>query len=246
MPAELTDSIEPSAPTAAGQGLALCKACHFLQPCPPDDTVACSRCGARVSIRVPYSLVRCWFFLILAMLLLIPANVLPMMDILIFNRGDPSTIIGGVVLLVHEGIYGIAAVVFIASFVVPLSKIACIIALLVSVQRRSIVRCESRARVYRVVEFMGRWSMLDVFVVAILVGLVRLGQVASIEPGIGAMSFGASVILTMLASMSFDPRLIWDSLADAEDVVTPESISPELSLSELTPSTAGSPTHHGY
>ena len=211
--------------TASSQGLALCKACHYLQPCPPGGSVPCARCSATVSIRTPYSLARCWFFLILAMLLLIPANVLPMMDILMFNRGDPSTIIGGVVLLVHHGIYGIAAVVFIASFVVPLGKIGCIIALLVSVQRGSAMSCEDRTRAYRVVEFLGRWSMLDVFVVAILVGLVRLGQVASIEPGMGAMAFGASVILTMLASMSFDPRLIWDSSSSVSPV---SAISPPV------------------
>jgi paraquat-inducible protein A len=151
-----------------------------------------------------------WFFLALAALLLIPANTLPIMNILMFNRGDPSTIIGGVALLIHHGIYGIAAVVFIASFVVPLGKIACIIILLLSVQQRWEMSTRRRTLMFRVVEFLGRWSMLDVFVVAVMVGLVRLGQTATVEPGMGVMAFGAAVILTMLSSMSFDPRLIWD------------------------------------
>lgn len=152
-----------------------------------------------------------WFFLILAMLLLIPANILPMMDIRMFNRGDPSTIIGGVALLIHHKMYPIAAVVFIASFVVPLGKIASIIVLLLSVQFRWPMSTRRRAAMYRVVEFLGRWSMLDVFVVTVMVGLVHLGQTVSVEPGMGIVAFGAAVILTMLSSMSFDPRLMWDA-----------------------------------
>ena len=145
------------------------------------------------------------------MLLLIPANLLPIMNILMFNRGDPSTIIGGVALLIHHGIYAIAAVVFIASFVVPLGKIASIIVLLLSVQYRWPMSTRRRTVMFRIVEFLGRWSMLDVFVVTVMVGLVRLGQTASVEPGMGVVAFGAAVILTMLSSLSFDPRLIWDA-----------------------------------
>jgi len=197
--------------TAASRGLGLCKACHFLQPCPADHRVHCQRCGAAVSIRKPYSLAISWFFLVLAMLLLIPANLLPIMNILMFNRGDPSTIIGGVALLIHHGIYAIAAVVFIASFVVPLGKIASIIVLLLSVQYRWPMSTRRRTVMFRIVEFLGRWSMLDVFVVTVMVGLVRLGQTASVEPGMGVVAFGAAVILTMLSSLSFDPRLIWDA-----------------------------------
>ncbi len=162
-------------------------------------------------MRKPYSLVLSWFFLILALLLLIPANSLPIMNILLFNRGEPSTIIGGVALLWHHGIYAIAVVVFVASFVVPLGKALSIIVLLLSVQFRWPMSTQRRIVVYRVVEFLGRWSMLDIFVVAVMVGLVQLGQTAAVEPGMGATAFGAAVILTMLSSMSFDPRLIWDT-----------------------------------
>lgn len=197
--------------TAASRGLGLCKACHFLQPCPATHSVHCQRCGAAVSIRKPHSLKTSWFFLVMAMLLLIPANLLPIMNILMFNRGDPSTIIGGVALLIHHGIYAIAAVVFIASFVVPLGKITALIVLLLSVQYRWSMSTRRRTVMFRIVEFLGRWSMLDVFVVTVMVGLVHLGQTASVEPGMGIVAFGAAVILTMLSSMSFDPRLIWDA-----------------------------------
>ncbi len=199
--------------TAASRGLALCKSCHCLLPCPQQGVARCPRCGEAVHMRKPHSLVLSWFFLLLALLLLIPANMLPIMNILLFNRGDPSTIIGGVALLIHHGIYGIAAVVFIASFVVPLGKIVSIMVLLLSVQYRWPMDKQRRIVVYRAVEFLGRWSMLDIFVVAVMVGLVKLGQTASVEPGMGATAFGAAVILTMLSSMSFDPRLIWDAAA---------------------------------
>lgn len=162
-------------------------------------------------MRKPYSIGLSWFFLLLALLFLIPANMLPIMNILLFNRGDPSTIIGGVALLFHHGMYAIAAVVFIASFVVPLGKAISIIVLLLSVQFRWPMSMRRRVTVYRVVEFLGRWSMLDIFVVAVMVGLVQLGQTAAVLPGMGATAFGAAVILTMLSSMSFDPRLIWDT-----------------------------------
>ena len=197
--------------TAASRGLGLCKGCHFLQPCPATYSVHCQRCGAAVSIRKPHSLQISWFFLVLAMLLLIPANFLPIMNIMMFNRGDPSTIIGGVALLIHHGIYAIAAVVFIASFVVPLGKITILIVLLLSVQHRWPMSTNRRTVMFRIVEFLGRWSMLDVFVVTVMVGLVHLGQTASVEPGMGIVAFGAAVIFTMLSSMSFDPRLIWDA-----------------------------------
>lgn len=235
------DAVSPAVATAAAHGLALCKACHVLQPCLSDGTVFCARCGATVSIRMPHSLKRTWFFLVMAILLLIPANTLPMMSILLFGRGEPSTIIGGVVLLVHHGIYAIAAVVFIASFVVPIFKITCIIILLLSVQRRWDINRVTLTRVYRVVEFLGRWSMLDVFVVAVLVGLVQLGQVVTVEAGMGIMTFGVAVILTMLSSMSFDPRLIWDTeLTVAADNTLTTLQSRSISTIAISPDITGS------
>ena len=221
-----------SAPTAASKGLALCKACHHLQPCPPATVRHCERCGEALSMRKPYSLARCWFFLFLSIMMLVPANILPMMDIQMFNRPDPSTIIGGVALLVHHGIYGIALVVFVASFIVPLGKITCIIVWLLSVQYGWDMSHVTRMKVYRGVEFIGRWSMLDVFVVAVMVGLVHLGQVVTVVPGTGTISFGLSVVLTMLASMSFDPRLIWDARPDSAS--TPIAAPSRLQSSPVT------------
>ncbi len=119
-------------------------------------------------------------------------------------------------LLLHHGMYAIAAVVFVASFVVPLGKAASLIVLLLSVQYRWPMNTQRRIVVYRVVEFLGRWSMLDIFVVAVMVGLVQLGQTAAVMPGMGATAFGAAVIFTMLSSMSFDPRLIWDTAVSAD------------------------------
>lgn len=196
---------------AASHHLALCLACHHLNDYRTSSSVTCSRCGAHVHIRKPYSLVRAWFYVALAFCLMIPANVLPIMTILQFNRGEPSTIIGGVVLLMHYHIYGIALVIFVASFLIPLGKLLGLTVLLTSLQFDLGMSAHNRTRAYRVIEFLGRWSMLDIFVVALLVGLVQLGQIVSIEPNPGAISFGAVVVITILAAHSFDPRLIWDN-----------------------------------
>lgn len=197
--------------TARERGLALCLSCHHLNPCPETGVVHCRRCGASVTMRKRDSLARTWAFLACALITLIPANTYPIMDILLFGNGDPATIIGGIVLLIEHHMYPIAAVVFIASFLVPLLKIAGLMAILITIQRDadhlSPAQC---TRLYRLVEFFGRWSMLDVFVVMLLVATVHLGAVARIEAGLGAVAFGSSVVLTMLAAMSFDPRLIWD------------------------------------
>ena len=203
--------------TAAQAGLALCKACHLLSPCTPNGTVRCARCGATVHMRTPHSLQKTWFFVVLAGLLLIPANLLPMMTLLQFGRGEPDTIMSGVLRLAREGFPAIALIVFTASIIVPFGKLGALSYLLITVQRRSPMQTQRRAQLFRVLEFLGRWSMLDIFVVALMVALVHLGQVVAILPGTGAMMFGASVVITMLASISFDPRLIWDA------AVTPPS-----------------------
>lgn len=197
--------------SAAERGLALCLACHALNPCAPGLSVRCRRCGASVSLRKPASLKRTWFYLIFALVLLLPANLYPIMTVLQFGRGEPSTIIQGVSTLIHHGMWGIAAIVFVASFLVPLGKLIGLALLLFSIQFRTNLCPVNRTRLYRVVEFFGRWSMLDIFVVTLLVALVHLGQVAAVEPGLGALAFAAVVVVTMLAAASFDPRLIWDA-----------------------------------
>jgi paraquat-inducible protein A len=203
-------------PTAASAGLALCRACHCLVSCGPNEAVRCRRCGAQVTQRKLHSLQITWIYVAVASVLLIPANVLPIMNLLQFGRGEPDTILSGIVRLVHEGFHAIAFIVFVASFLVPIGKLAALSMLLVSVQQRWLMSAVRRAQLFRLLEFLGRWSMLDVFVTAIMVALVHLGQVVVILPGAGAMMFGASVVFTMLASMSFDPRLIWDAADDAD------------------------------
>ncbi len=144
--------------------------------------------------------------------MLFPANILPMMTVLQFGRGSPSTIIGGVGELLQGGFWPIALVVFVASFLVPLGKLISLSALLLSLNPHWPWNdARSRASLFRVLEFLGRWSMLDIFVMMLMAGLVQFGKIAVIEPGRGALAFGVAVIMTMLASLSFDPRLIWDA-----------------------------------
>jgi len=140
-----------------------------------------------------------------------PANIYPMLKTSTLVEESESTILGGVVELVHYGSFGIAAVVFIASILIPIGKFVAIIYLAWSVQKRSVLNMHQRHKLYDIVEFIGRWSMIDVFVVAILSALVQLNTLATIHPGIAAVSFALSVIFTMLAAQSFDPRMIWDA-----------------------------------
>jgi paraquat-inducible protein A len=171
----------------------------------------CPRCGAPLHRRRPNSIVRTWALLIASMLFYIPANVLPVMYTSRLGSGSDNTILQGVVEFWRGGSYGIALVIFIASVVVPCSKFLILGMLLITVQRRSTWAMRERARLYRLVEIIGYWSMLDVLVVAIVAALVKFQSLSDIEPRTGILFFGMVVILTMLAAMQFDPRLIWDS-----------------------------------
>ena len=198
--------------TARQMGLLPCEACGLVCRAAPhaDEPLCCPRCEAPLHRRKPDSFARSWAFLIAAMLLYIPANVLPIMQTstLIYDEND--TILGGVRVLWLGGSWDLAVIVFVASICVPLLKMVALVILLLTARRRSRWRRLARARLYRVVEFVGQWSMLDVFVVALLVALVNFQSVAEVRAGPGLIAFGAVVVLTMLASMSFDPRLIWD------------------------------------
>ncbi|APW36700.1 paraquat-inducible membrane protein A [Rhodoferax koreense] len=174
------------------------------------DGEACARCGTRLHLRKPDSLNRTWALLIAACIMYLPANLLPVMITTTLFGTQQDTILSGVIYFWVSGAYGLAAIVFVASFLVPLFKLAALFVLVVSAQRRSHWRRAERARLYHVVEFIGRWSMLDVFVVALLAGLVRIQGFAEITAGIGIAAFGSVVVLTMLASLSFDPKLTWD------------------------------------
>jgi len=161
-------------------------------------------------VRKPNSLQRTWALVLAAMLCYLPANLFPVMTVVSLGRRQSDTIFSGVVYLLTHGMWPLALIVFVASICVPVLKIVSLISLLVSVHRSSGWRPVERTRVYRLTEAIGRWSMVDIYVVTILVALVRLGNLATIEAGAGAVFFGSVVVLTMLAAESFDPRLIWD------------------------------------
>ncbi|WP_372876808.1 paraquat-inducible protein A [Pseudomonas sp.] len=197
---------------AIDAGLLVCHECHKLNKQEPaNHRQFCSRCGGVIHARRPDSLVRTWALLLTAAILYIPANLLPIMTVNSLGRGQSDTIMSGIVELANLGMLPIAAVVFIASILVPIFKMVGISLLLYSVQRHQPMSVRQRIVMYRFIEWIGRWSMLDIFVIAILVAVVRFGSLASIEPGLGAMAFASVVILTMLAALTFDPRLIWDN-----------------------------------
>lgn len=198
--------------TAASRGLIRCMACGLVsRPDAGCEAPRCQRCHAPLHSRRRDSLTRCWAYLLAAALLYLPANLLPIMQTTSFFTPVDDTILSGVVRLWQAESYDLAIIVFVASIVVPLLKLGVLALLLITVQRRSAWAPEQRARLYRFIEFIGHWSMLDVFVVALLVALVHFKSFALVLPGGGAVAFAAVVVLTMLASMSFDPRLIWDA-----------------------------------
>ena len=203
--------MKPVPATAASLGLLVCHACGLLsRPAPHSHEACCPRCGAHLHFRKPDSITRTWALLITAVILYIPANLLPMMHTSSLFGSQSDTIMSGVVYFWTSGSWYLALIIFFASIMVPLLKMIALTLLLATAQRRSRWQQEQRARLYRLVEFVGRWSMLDIYVVAVIVALVQLQGLATIEPGPGAAAFGAVVVLTMLAAMAFDPRLIWD------------------------------------
>jgi paraquat-inducible protein A len=174
-------------------------------------TLACPRCGATIRPRKPNSLSRAWALLAAAAALYLPANILPVMTVVHLGRGDPSTILSGVGELAAAGMWPLAALVFFASITVPVLKLIGLSTLLIATRRGARTGLRQRTLIYRIVESVGRWSMIDVFMISILTALVRMGAIASVYPGPGAVAFCGVVILTMLASQSFDPRLMWDA-----------------------------------
>ncbi len=197
-------------PRARELGLASCHTCDLLVRLQGNRRQHCPRCGAHVHSRRPHSLSTTWAMLVASLVLYLPANLLPVMTVIYFGQGQPDTIISGVIRLILHGNWPLALIVFVASVLIPLLKIMVLVYLLLSVHRHSVYRKQERTRLYRITELVGRWSMVDVFVVALLVALVQLGAIANIEAGLGASAFAGVVILTMLAAMNFDPRLIWD------------------------------------
>ncbi|WP_090828518.1 paraquat-inducible protein A [Nitrosovibrio tenuis] len=210
-PVEAEPTVNASPIRTAGRlGMVSCHHCAILWK----DVNAhgrCGCCGAKLYMRKPGSLYRTWALLIAACIMYIPANTLPVMITLSFPRAEQQdTIMSGIVYFWNSGSWVLALIVFIASFLVPLFKLAVIILLLITTQRRSSWRLLERAKLYRIVDVIGRWSMLDVFVVTLLTGLVQIEGFAVVHPGPGIAAFAAVVVLTMSASISFDPRLMWD------------------------------------
>jgi len=155
--------------------------------------------------------------LLTAVVLYIPANILPVMKVISLGRAQADTIMSGVIYLFEHGQWPLAALIFFASVFVPLVKILTLSFLAFSVGRRSSWRPVDRTRMYRLAEVVGRWSMVDIYVVTIMVALVKLGNLATIEAGLGAVFFGAVVVITMIAAEGFDPRLIWDAIEDRDE-----------------------------
>lgn len=203
---------------AIDAGILICTECHELNRQEAGArSQTCTRCGAMVHARRPNSLTRTWALLITAAILYIPANMLPIMTVSTLGQGSPDTIMSGVITLMKHGMLPIAAVVFVASILVPTFKLVGIALLLYSVQRHQPLSARQRIVMYRFIEFIGRWSMLDIFVIAILVAVVNFGRIASVEANLGAVAFASVVILTMLAAVTFDPRLIWDNTESDDD-----------------------------
>ena len=172
---------------------------------------ACPRCDVPLRERKPQPIVRCWALLLTAAVLYIPANVYPILTLTTLGSGEPSTILGGVVELIEYRMWPLAALVFVASILVPSLKLLALVVLLVSTQRGSDRRLHDRTRLYRIVDIVGRWSMIDVFMLSVLTALVQMGLLAKVVPGLGAVAFASVVLLTMLAAFSFDPRVMWDA-----------------------------------
>lgn len=188
-----------------------CDVCGLVSRAAPGTP--CPRCGYRLRDRKPHAIQRTWAYVIASLILYIPANVYPVLTVIRLGAGQPNTILGGVKELIDAGMWPLAALVFFASITVPVLKLIGLSFLLAATQLGTPWRLHDRTVLYRIVDAIGRWSMIDIFMESILVALVQFGTVASVYPGPGAVAFAAVVILTMLAARSFDPRLMWDRMS---------------------------------
>ena len=196
---------------AADLFLAQCQLCQTVVKVDGSGELFCPVCNTRVSLRIRQRLSRTWAWLLTATFLYIPANIFPVATIAKLANNQPDTIFSGVMRLLQEGMWPLAIIVFDASIFVPLLKLVVLFWLLISIHERSSWRPEERALFYRITEFVGRWSMVDIFVIAILTALIQFGELAYVEVGPGSIAFALLVIATMFAAHSFDPRLIWDA-----------------------------------
>ena len=187
-----------------------CDTCHHVIRVQQGDD--CPRCGDPVLARKPNSLLRCWAMVLTAAFLYVPSNMIPIMTVTKFGKIYTYTIYGGMLELIRIGLWPLGVLVCVASIIIPSFKLIAMSGLLVQTQRGSTWRLRDHTRLYRLLDFIGRWSMVDVFMVAILVAIVRFGKLALVQAEGGVVYFGAVVVLTMLAVNYFDPRLMWDNL----------------------------------
>ncbi|MEH6385310.1 MAG: paraquat-inducible protein A [Colwellia sp.] len=195
---------------ALAAGLGSCPRCHKLNVMLADKQT-CSRCLTVFSARKPKSLEYTLAWTIAALVMFIPANIYPMMVFYTFGKPDASTILEGIAIFIQMGMLPVAFIIFIASFVVPLCKIIGLFTLMYNAKRNTRLTLKQQGKLYHIVEFLGPWSMLDVFVVAVMAAVVNLGFITSIEPAIGITYFALMVVFTIFAAESFDPRLLWDN-----------------------------------
>ncbi|GGA95450.1 paraquat-inducible protein A [Agarivorans gilvus] len=196
-------------PTSAKQvGLKLCGHCHMVLPMQQSH---CQRCHMRVHSRIPQSTQRCWAFIIAACIGLFPANLMAIT--VLTTRGAPQyeTIMSGVISLIKDDMVSIAIVVFVASIVVPVMKLLGLIVILLSLHFHVNLDSRQRIVIYRIIDIIGKWSMLDLFVLSIMIAVFERNNLVGVEAGPGATAFGAVVMLTLFAAKSFDTRLIWDA-----------------------------------
>jgi paraquat-inducible protein A len=199
--------------TARAAGLVACTRCTRVWPI---GTPACARCGSRLVSRDPRSLSRVWAWWVAGVMAYVPANLWPMLRTRTLAYDQSDTILGGAMELLRHGAWAVGIIIILASVVIPIAKFIAIAALARAVRRGAVTPARTRHRIYEIVDYIGRWSMIDVFVVAILTALVQLSVVASIEPGPAALAFALSVIFTMFSAQAFDPRLIWDDPGPAD------------------------------
>jgi paraquat-inducible protein A len=216
-PADASPAARPGSggPSSGGSGARVigCHTCGLVSVVRDETHAHCPRCGSSLHLRRRESIATTWAFSAVALLLYLPANIYPVLTVIQFGAGYPSTILGGVRQLIAAGLWPLALLVFFASIAVPVLKLISLGFLLISTQLRSRWRLHDRTLLYRVVEGIGRWSMIDVFMISILVALVHFGALETINPEPGAIAFAAVVILTMIAAERFDPRLMWDAAA---------------------------------
>jgi paraquat-inducible protein A len=206
-------------PTARNASMLACHRCHLLSRMKKDHAFgsACPRCGTTLHPRIPDSITRTWALVVAAIIFYIPAMVLPISKTTSIAGVQADTIMSGVIYFIHSGSWHIALVIFVASIIVPILKILILVYLLISVQLKSIRRSLDRTRLYRIIEVIGKWSMVDIFVITIMAALIKLGGLASFDAGPAALFFAAMVVITMFAALGFDPRLIWDSMEENHD-----------------------------